>query len=90
MSEGMSVLWVHGRRAGQTLALRAERDGHVAEASALLGAGVTEVLLTLPAPKPEPASHDVDLDTGGDEDDGDEDVSTRDGDLVRDRVIIVH
>jgi len=90
LSEGMGVLWMHGRRAGQTLALRAERDGHVAEASALLGAGVTEVLLTLPAEPPPTGSADGDLDTGGDDDDADEDDSTRDGHFVRDRIIIVH
>ena len=76
-----SPLWVHGRRAGQTLVARAERDGYVAEATTLLGAGVTEVLLTLPAAPPEPAP-DKESD-----DDGEDDVPA--GVVMRHRVIVV-
>jgi hypothetical protein len=46
-AEGMTL--VHGRRAGQPLRLRASADDRVAETTVFLGAGVTDVVLTLPA-----------------------------------------
>jgi hypothetical protein len=82
-TEGGSTLWVHGRRVGQTIVARAERNGQAAEATTLLGTGVTEVLLTLPAAKPEPAA-DIEPDDG---DESDDDGSP--GGVVRDRVIIM-
>jgi hypothetical protein len=60
MAEGMSMMWVHGRRAGQTVAVRAAREGHTAEATTLLGPGVTELLLTLPAAPAAPTAGEVD------------------------------
>jgi hypothetical protein len=51
---GGGTLFVHGRRIGQTLALRAERGERAVEATTTVGTGVTEVLLTLPARPPEP------------------------------------
>jgi hypothetical protein len=84
-AEGMSTLWVHGRRAGQTIVARAERDGQAAETTTLLGTGVTEVLLTLPATPPAPATEEpaTDVDDGPDEE-------APSGVFVRERVIIVH
>jgi hypothetical protein len=58
-SMGAGVLFVHGRRAGQTLALRAERGGQEVEATTLVGPGVTEALLTLPVEAP-PTEEDSD------------------------------
>jgi hypothetical protein len=56
-STGAGQLFVHGRHAGETLALHAERDGHAVESTAVLGPGVTEVLLTFPAAPGEPTDH---------------------------------
>jgi hypothetical protein len=84
-SEGMGVIFVHGRRAGQTLALRAVRGDHVAETTTLLGAGVTEAVLTLPS---EPSSYDRDTDDEGDTDvDDTVEASTP---VSHERVIIRH
>jgi hypothetical protein len=92
-SEGAGLVYVHGRRAGDTLALRAQRGAHVAETTTRLGAGVTEVLLTLPAEPPEADSEGIGsdrvLDVGdGDEDDEDDDEDDDVGGVVRDRVMV--
>ena len=60
-SMGNGVLFVHGRRAGQTLALHAQRGAHMVETTTVVGPGVTEALLTLPveAPKPDEGSDEI-------------------------------
>jgi hypothetical protein len=97
LAEGMGNVFVHGRRAGQTLALRARRGAHIAETTILLGAGITEVLLTLPAEPPAAPAADVDSDDA-DSDDADSDEvdlnvavgHASPGEVVLDRVIIRH
>ena len=81
-SMGTGLLFVHGRRAGQTLALRAERGAHVVEATTVVGPGITEAVLTLPVQAPEPKEAPGDID--------DDDEQEPEGDMVARRVIIVH
>jgi hypothetical protein len=50
MSIGSGLVWIHGRRAGETLALRAEGDDRSAELTTSVASGVTEVAVTLPRP----------------------------------------
>jgi hypothetical protein len=50
MSIGSSQVWIHGRRSGETFALRAEVDGRAAEATTPVGSGITEVAVPLPHP----------------------------------------
>ncbi|HVU52604.1 MAG TPA: hypothetical protein VHL80_18115 [Polyangia bacterium] len=84
-SQGTGVIFVHGRRAGQTLALRAARGAQVAEATAVLGPGVTEVVLTLPAAASSAASSDRD-----DSSDDDDDMGGASATFEQKRAIIVH
>jgi hypothetical protein len=53
-STGTGLIYVHGRRVGQTLKLRAESGARAVETTVVVGPGVTEVLLTLPAEEPAP------------------------------------
>jgi hypothetical protein len=48
MSIGAGLVWIHGRRVGETLALRAEADDRSAELTTSVASGVTEVAVTLP------------------------------------------
>jgi hypothetical protein len=51
-SMGAGLLFVHGRHAGETLALYVERGHDETQSTVVLGPGVTEVVLTLPAAPP--------------------------------------
>jgi hypothetical protein len=69
-SMGFGLLFVHGRRVGETLDLRAERGEQIVDTTTTLGPGVTEVLLTFPAcPRP---SYDRDDDVAAGDDDDDQ------------------
>jgi hypothetical protein len=89
-SMGAGTLFVHGRHAGETLALHAERDGQAVEATTVLTLGVTEVLLTLPAALPEAADHE---DEGVPDKEDDEDVAVAPepipGGPLRDGVFVI-
>jgi hypothetical protein len=60
-SMGAGLLFVHGRRAGETLALSAVRGDQAVQTTVVLGRGITEVLLTLPVAASE-ADDDADQD----------------------------
>jgi len=59
ISTGGAPFWVRGRRAGETLALRASASGRVVDATVVVGAGVTETVLAFP-PASATAGDDLD------------------------------